>query len=101
MSKGKAYCPECRADTPVRVQPIFEGFEKVGEQRTCTFCGHAVQDGVKPETPPTSIASKTVTDLFGEPYSPPKSVNILANVGMMKMSMNAVAPRATQSTTAG
>ena len=75
MSKGKAYCPECRAETPVRVQPIFEGFEKVGEQRTCTFCGHAIQDGVKPEAPPTSVVSKTVADLFGEPYSPPKAVN--------------------------
>src|SRR5262245_8799103 len=64
MSKGKAYCPECRAETPVRVQPIFEGFEKVGEKRTCTFCGNAVQDGVKPEAPPTSVSSKTVADLF-------------------------------------
>ena len=41
------------------------------------------------------------TIAVGSGSSPPKSVNILANVGMMKMSMNAVAPRATQSTTAG
>src|SRR2546425_1030429 len=41
------------------------------------------------------------TIFVGSGNSPPKSVNIFANVGMMKMSMNAVAPRATVSTTAG
>ena len=37
----------------------------------------------------------------GSGSSPPKSVNILAKVGMMKISMKAVAPRATVSTTPG
>jgi hypothetical protein len=75
MSKGKAYCPECRAETPVRTQPIFQGFEKVGEARTCTFCGHAIPEGHATEIPRTTVASKTAADLFGEPYAPPKTVN--------------------------
>jgi hypothetical protein len=47
------------------------------------------------------MSERTSTIFVGSGNSPPKSVNIFANVGMMKMSMNAVAPSATVSTTAG
>ena len=49
----------------------------------------------------TRMSESTSTIFVGSGSSPPKSMNIFANVGMMKMSMNAVAPSATVSTTAG
>src|SRR5262245_28255102 len=47
------------------------------------------------------MSDRNSTIFVGSGSSPPKSENILANVGMMKISMNAVAPSATVSTTAG
>ena len=61
-------------------------------------------DDAADAAPTSSVRRKSdsrARSCVGSGSSPPKSVNILANVGMMKMSMNAVAPSATVSTTAG
>jgi len=33
-------CTACEADTLIRREPIYEGFNKVGERLTCSSCGH-------------------------------------------------------------
>lgn len=33
-------CAACGADTLIRREPIYEGFNKMGERLTCASCGH-------------------------------------------------------------
>ena len=54
-----------------------------------------IAEHARPTRSAGGTCDSTSTILVGSGSSPPKSVNILANVGMMKISMNAVAPSAT------
>jgi hypothetical protein len=77
MASETAYCEHCKSRTPVVVKPIFQGFEKVGEERTCPFCGHRLDAGAaKPETAGGKGAAKSAAldGLFGD-YKPPKPSN--------------------------
>lgn len=33
-------CAACGADTLVKMEPVYEGFKKVGETFACVSCGH-------------------------------------------------------------
>lgn len=76
MSGERAFCPSCKSETAVRVKPVFSGFEKVGEERSCTFCGHAVvAQAPSEQSHGQRSKAPSAADLFGQPYEPPRSVN--------------------------
>jgi hypothetical protein len=74
MGTEKAYCPACKTETAPLVKPVFRGFQKVGETRTCPFCGHELtQAGLGGLL--SAVPAKTgVESLFGD-YRPPGPVN--------------------------
>lgn len=39
MSKREIDCPQCKTQTIVRKEPVYDGFKKTGEIYICTGCG--------------------------------------------------------------
>lgn len=37
-------CPACGEETLVKREPVYDGFKKIGEKRTCASCGHEFGD---------------------------------------------------------
>lgn len=40
MKTVEIICSGCGADTMLRREPVYEGFQKTGEKLTCVACGH-------------------------------------------------------------
>ncbi len=43
-TRREAWCPECKRESWIVTRPQYDGFRKVGEIRTCFFCGHVFPD---------------------------------------------------------
>lgn len=47
--KKKVICSNCNEDTFLRVEPVYEGFKKVGEKYFCMVCGCEYEQDNMPE----------------------------------------------------
>ncbi len=55
-------CPACDEHAFIRREPIFDGFQKVGEKRICSNCGHEFAD----EEVPEQTKPNPLKDIFGD-----------------------------------
>jgi hypothetical protein len=48
-------CPACGEEALVKREPVYEGFKKVGEKRSCSACGAELpdEDSLKPAARPS------------------------------------------------
>jgi hypothetical protein len=73
MAKASFYCARCETETAPLIKPLFDGFEKVGERRTCPFCGSEVQPGAGPapgKKPPRGLGALFAEPVPKKPLSP-------------------------------
>ncbi len=56
---GLVRCPACKQECFVLVQPRYEGFRRVGEERACSGCGAVIEATAVRRAPPPPA-------LFGE-----------------------------------
>lgn len=40
MAGLEIICSECGADALIKREPIYDGFKKIGEELSCSACGH-------------------------------------------------------------
>jgi len=40
MAAAMIHCPDCGQETFLRREPLYEGFQRVGETLACVGCGH-------------------------------------------------------------
>ncbi|MGD9874907.1 MAG: hypothetical protein AB7T27_11670 [Kiritimatiellia bacterium] len=45
----EAKCPACGRETLLLRKPLYEGFTRVGEELSCSLCGHRFADEESPE----------------------------------------------------
>lgn len=57
-------CPVCGKETLVIKEPVYEGFNRVGERMKCAVCGHRF------EAPAESAPAKKVPAIFTEADRP-------------------------------
>jgi hypothetical protein len=55
-------CPACDEQAFIRREPIFDGFQKVGEKRICSNCRHEFAD----EEAQEQTKSNPLKDIFGD-----------------------------------
>lgn len=44
MKNVEIICTDCGKDALLRREPIYEGFSKIGEELSCTACGHVFEN---------------------------------------------------------
>lgn len=64
-----ATCPHCQKETLFTVEPVYDGFRKVAERKTCSACGKTL-DGDSP--PASSSKPDPLAALFGDDATPEK-----------------------------
>ena len=63
-------CSACGEETFIRREPVYDGFDKVGEKLICTACGHEFADEAE-----VSFKEKSAPSVFTEDDAP-KQINI-------------------------
>jgi len=57
-------CPHCGEEALIKVEAVYQGFEKVGERRICTSCGQELSGGDSEESQKESV--DPLAALFGD-----------------------------------
>ncbi len=60
-------CPGCGAFTLFVTEPVYDGFEKVGDRQKCTQCGHVLA-----ETDPEIMVGEAKPGIFSDDELPEK-----------------------------
>ena len=64
------HCPQCGEESLLLREPVYDGFEKAGEELKCSACGHVFES--EAEVP---FKEKTEVEIFDESdKSPPAEV---------------------------
>ncbi|MBL7114176.1 MAG: hypothetical protein ISS35_00290 [Kiritimatiellae bacterium] len=58
----EARCPACGEQTFIRREPIYDGFQKVGDKRFCSDCGYEFEEEETPQSP----KANPLKDIFGD-----------------------------------
>jgi len=66
-------CPECRKETFLRREPVYEGLKKVGEKLFCVSCGKPFKDESE-----VAFQQKAANKVFGE-EDKPKQIKVFSD----------------------
>lgn len=65
----EAFCPSCGKKTLMIVEPVYEGFTRIGERPRCAVCRHALPmtpSDAKASGPAAAPASRKLPSIFSE-----------------------------------
>jgi hypothetical protein len=62
-------CSACKQETLILTEPIYDGFTKIGDRRTCSSCGADLFAG---DPKPSPSKADPLASLFGDDAAPEK-----------------------------